>query len=1041
MIRWFVLHPLAANIFMALIIVAGLFSVYAVKTEVIPSVSVDWLQVSVPFPGISSQAIEQVGVEQLEQQILQIVGVDEVNSTISQGQLQVQVMLNAGSASRQTGIKSDVRALLDTLDRPSGAGVPSVFQVRIEPAVAALAMAGPGLTYFDLESVAQDIKRQLENISEVGEVSFYHPQSRETNIVLDPQAMAQLGLTAAEVAAALSRSRQIFAVGDMQEVGQRYRLRSVDQVDGSQVIGNPVIRRLPDGRSILLDDVAQIVLPPFVQGHRLNGHPAVLLAVKSAPGAGLVAVSDRLSHFMQELQPKLPPGFELALWQDTSKYFKARINLLLENGLFGFCLLFIILALVLHWRLSFWVSLGLPISFFGGFIILWISGYSLNMVSLFAFILVLGVLVDDAIIVGDSVYDTQQQWLVDAASMQPLAAKKALDERVVTSVQRVAKPVVIAAMTTLMMFVPLLFLPGDEGRMLRAIPVVVIATLGFSLVESLLILPAHLRLSPLKLQKRKPALLTYVPLALQLKEKFVKVVQLNCSRPWLAQAFFLGVFIILLAIMASGRVHYSFFAKIEGDLAVAQVVMEPGASEFELEVVLDQLESAALKLQKKHAQDTNLPDIKHVLRKHMQNSGTVLRGQVAIEMSTLGSREIAADQVATQWQAEVGELQGVDALTVQTTLNPQRDEVSFYLKSYDRSALEEAAVAMGRWLEQQQGVQIVDLEGATLEPQIEFDLNAYGASLGLTLEDIARQIRAVTAAGPLFDLALKSGESPVKLTLSDSGRLTSLAAVEQLPIITAAGQALLLGDVAVLTQIKRASLLSRANGTPSVRVSIKTTSDQYGQRWQDGLWRKDVQNVLARYYPEVEFLGGLYQQEQVDIEQYLMVSFALALVCMYALMSVLLKSYWLPLAVLYAVPFGLVGAVLGHWVLGISFTLYSLIGAFAVSGIVVNDNLVLLDRYEYHKGQQLDNPTSISLAVSQRVRAVLLTTFTTVLGMLPLIFESSIQSQFLKPMAVSLAFGIATATFVTLFLVPSTLAIFFRRTQSLKKNALGRVYV
>jgi multidrug efflux pump subunit AcrB len=399
-------------------------------------------------------------------------------------------------------------------------------------------------------------------------------------------------------------------------------------------------------------------------------------------------------------------------------------------------------------------------------------------------------------------------------------------------------------------------------------------------------------------------------------------------------------------------------------------------------------------------------------------------------MSTEGSRETPAEVVAQEWRQKISFPPNVESLQIQTSLNPSRHRVEFYLQAHERAPLEAASQALSNWLQTQSGVARVILDGAMLEPQVNMKVNSVSQGLNITLQDISQQVRSVMSEETLFELQTIAGPSPVRLRMTSPEGVQSLDELARLPIRTHQGHMVTLGDIATLSLIRKPLNLSRTAGQPSVQVTIeKNAKDAY---WSNGDWQGQIQRILKQHYPDVKFVSGFYQQEQAEIETYLLMSFVLALVCMYGLMSVLLRSYWLPLIILYAVPFGLVGAVIGHWVLDISFTLYSLIGAFAVSGIVVNDNLVLLDQFEQKRKAPLFQPMmgkmAIIASVQQRARAVILTTVTTVLGMLPLVLEASIQSQFLKPMAVSLAFGISTATFVTLFLVPATLAIFHHKT-------------
>jgi len=1001
---WFAHNKVAANILMGLIMAFGLIAMPQLQTEVVPSVQLDWLIVDLPFKGFTADAIEESGVVELEQRILSIKGVEEVTTQISHGTINMQIIMSPASSADQWKIKADIRSMLEGIERPPDSGNPSVQQINIEPAVALLAVSGD-FNHRDLKVIGRQVKEDLESLPAIGSVDFFQPNSAETQIVLDPVLLQQYSISAIEISQTLKRYYQQLNVGviggqagDIPIITRDHQL--ADQLPQGIDLESLVLRVYPSGGELKLGDVAHIAASAKNTAHRMDDQAAVILSVHNNNHAGLLDVDAALQGYLAKAQHSLPQGVELKIWQNMAKYYKSRSLLLQENGVIGLAILLVILTLSLKFRVGFWVSLGIPVAFLGALGVLWLSGNSLNMVSQFAFLLVLGILVDDAIIVGESIHSLQ------AKGYSPTAAA-------VFGTRQVAKPVIIAVLTTIIMFAPLLFLPGDEGRMLRSIPVVVIAALMFSLIESLLILPAHLasKASNNKITQRPASTSSWIqPIT-------VKILR----NPWSVISLAGALLLVVIGLAISGRVDYVFFAKIESDVASAHLTMVPGSSTKDFNHAMDTLESTALALQA-DPQQYAVPSIAHVLRfRSSSKPQAKAQGSVAVEMSTSAQREVSAEAVGKVWKSLLPSMPGVARIDMQTTLNNTPDIFEFRLQSNNRQALNDAYNGLKRQL-LTQNTDLTMTAEAFDEPHVLVTLNRFGIAQGVSSQELAGQIRLAFEPSEMFTINSPEGKTAVTLALPENLR-SSISALERMLVQvgtqnSATPQVMPLKSLANIQMTNQAAQLNRRQGRPSMLVQMDgidlAQSDQQ---------LAEIEQLLKQQWPAVSLDLTQFQTEKVIIERYLLISFAFALILMYGLMAALQSSYIKPLVILCAVPFGAVGAFIGHFVLAIPITLYSLIGAFAVAGVVVNDNLVLVDRYQELLKREGDKYRAIVGAVVSRSRPVILTTVTTVVGLLPLIIETSVQSQFLKPMALSLAAGITLASLVTLLLVPSILLV------------------
>lgn len=1033
-ISWMARNPVASNLFMIILIVGGLFMSSQIKQEVFPEFELDIVQITVPYPGASPEEVEQGVLLAIEEQVRGINDVKRVTSVAreSVGSVSVELILDADADKNLNDIKSAVDRITSL---PEDAERPIVQLLSNRREVISLILYGDQdeETLRQLAEVARD---GLLQDPEITQVELDGIRDREISVEISQDQLRRHNLTLEEVAGRIRAASIELPGGGIKTSGGELLLRTDERRDMGRELADIELRNAPAGGVVKLGDVAQIKdgfseedIATFFEGK-----PAVRLTVFRVGDQTPISVSDAVKDYLDKEQGNLPPGLSYAIWSDQSEIYRDRINLLLKNALLGLILVFAILGLFLQFELAFWVTLGIPISFMGSMLFMPVMDVSINMISLFAFIVTLGMVVDDAIVVGENIYARQQQGM-------------SLKEAAIQGSREIAVPVVFAILTTVAAFSPMMFVPGVFGKIFSVIPLIVVSVLIISLFESLFILPAHLghRALPFQIASdlwaslrgrdnhlttpddvptHSEGLLTR-PLHWVIENTYRPVIVRALRWRYLTFAICVAVFMVTVGLVAGGRVQFSFFPKLDGDVVTARARLPVGSPVEDTIKLRERLEAGLAKVLAENGGDEikrgQLSQVGVSIRGGGPDPGGASRGShiadVALFMVPTDNRNITASEFSKKWREAVGPIPGLDSLTFRYNIGPSAGSpINIQLSHRDVEVLEEAAARMAKELEVYSVKEIEDGfdEG---KPQYNFKLTSEALSLGLTEQNVARQLR-----GAFFGveaLRQQRGRDEVRtyVRLPYQDRRTEHT-LDQLLLRTPRGGEIPLSVAAhreldsAPTEIKRVDARRVINVTADIEDGAGNANEII-----DSV-RKNIMPGLLNDYPGLTYSLEGEQREQAESLGSLRSGALIALMIIFVLLAIPFGSYTQPIIIMSAIPFGIVGAILGHIFLGYELSLMSLMGIVALSGIVVNDSLVLIVAINEFRDE---GQTLIEAVVNggvRRFRPILLTSLTTFFGLVPMVAETSVQARFLIPMAISLAFGVMFATFIILLLVP-----------------------
>jgi multidrug efflux pump subunit AcrB len=746
---------------------------------------------------------------------------------------------------------------------------------------------------------------------------------------------------------------------------------------------------------------------------------------------GALEVANATKKYVEGLREQLPAGVSVSTWDDDSIILKQRIGLLLRNARLGLILVFACLAIFLNFRLAFWTTLGIPISFFGG---LWLMPYfdvTINMISLFAFIVVLGIVVDDAIVVGENIFEYLEQ------GMKPLDAA-------VRGVREMAMPVTFAIITTVAAFAPLLFVSGNMGKIMRQIPVVVIAVLLMSLVEALVILPAHLSGSgalfdritrPIAGGLNRLQLFVQELLRRWVRGPYRKSLAFALEWRYLTVSIALVALLLSVALVAGGFLKFSFMPKIDADNMIASLTMPQGTPAEQTESALKRMEDAALQVAAEYAEGRSEGSpglIRHMSATVGQQPSAGQRGpmgpassggdsshlgEVNIELLSSEERDVSSAVLLGRWRELVGEVPGAVNLTFQSNLFSAGDPVSVQLAHRDFDTLLAAVERLKVIIAEYPGAKDVTDSFLAGKKELKLELTPEGRTLGLTLSDLARQVRAGFYGQEVQRIQRGRDDVRVMVRYPEDER-RSLGDIETMRIRLPDGSEVPFTTVAVVEEGRGYATINRTDRRRVVTVSADVDEETANANEINRNLRSQVLPTLVHDYPGLSFDFEGEQREQAESMGSLRRNFIVAQFAIFALLAIPFRSYSQPLIIMSAIPFGLIGAVLGHLLMGLNLTMLSMFGMVALTGVVVNDSLILIDLINRQRADGVPMEQAIREAGERRFRPILLTTATTFLGLTPMIFETSLQAKFLIPMAVSLGYGIVFATAITLILIP-----------------------
>ena len=1020
-LAWMAQNMVASNLLMAMFILGGLLMIPRIKQEVFPEITLDTVSVSIVYPGASPAEVEQGTVLAIEEAIRGVDGIKKVTSTANESSAAVnaELLLSADKEQAYNDIKGEIDRITSF---PEDAEKPSVSLVSTRREVISLVLYGDQ-DEWTLKRFAEQVREDLLTDPDITVVEIEGIRQPEISIEVSQENLRRYNLTIEQVAGAVRLASIELPGGGIKTRAGEVLLRTNERrLDGDE-FHDIIVLSQRDGTQVRLGDIATIK-DGFQESDEelyFNGQRAARITVFRVGEQTPIEVSDAVKGYIDENASSLPPGLEYALWNDQSEIYRARIDLLLRNAFQGLILVLLVLGLFLELRLAFWVTLGIPISFLGAMFLMPGIDVSLNMISLFAFILTLGIVVDDAIVVGEAVFKHRKDGMghLDAA---------------IAGVREVGGPVIFSVLTTVFAFSPLLIVPGVMGKFFKVIPLVVIPILLISLVESLLILPAHLS------HGKPPSQRGFFGAVNRAQAKFgdglewavekfyQPSVAVAIKQRYLTLAISLGMLILTVGLIGGGLVKFTFFPKIEGDVIRTSVELPFGANAEDTRAAMMKIVEGA---QQTLTEQTGGEKISRGVlaqlgstprgggpRGGTGSSGSHLAG-VEIFLVDAGERDVTTAQFAERWREVVGAIPGVDNLSFSYDIGPgSGGAIEVELSHTDIEVLEAAAADLAVRLEDYNGVIEINDGFAAGKEQLDFKLKPAARTLGLTQTDLARQVRNAFYGAEAVRQQRGRDEVRVFVRRPFEER-TSEYDIETLLLRTNAGGEIPLGQAAEVVRGRSYTSINRQDGRRLVRVTADVDTKVTTANLVVSDLKTQVLDDLISKYPGLRWDMGGQQRDQAESFGALGNGFLLALIAMFGLMAVAFRSYIQPLIIMFSIPFGIVGAVLGHLVMGYSLSFMSMMGIVALSGVVVNDSLVLVDAINSYRRGGMGLSEAVIAGGVRRFRPIMLTTLTTFFGLAPMISETSVQARFLIPMALSLGFGILFVTFIALILVPT----------------------
>lgn len=1032
MIGWFAKNHVAANLLMVLIIAGGFFSLSTqIPLEVFPSIEFERISIRTSFGGATPAEVEEGVTIRIEESIQDLQGIKEITSQSSEGSSRVTVEVESGYDDRV--LLEDIKTRVDALNNlPADADKPNIYIPQSRREVISVVLAG-NLTERELRQLGEQVRDDLIDLPNVTQVELEGSRPYEIAIEVSEITLREYGLTFADVANAIRRGSLDLSAGSIKTQGGEVLIRTKGQAYRKEDFENIVILTRNDGVRLKLKDIARIedgfeetpILTKF------NNQPSVMVEVYRVGNQNAIDVADAVKGYIEQKRAQLPEEITITYWRDRSQIVKARLQTLIDNAIQGGILILILLTLFLRPAVAFWVCLGIPVSFLGGVLMMPYLGVSLNIISLFAFILVLGIVVDDAIVTGENVYSHFKR------HGDALRAS-------IEGTKEVAVPVTFGILTTIAAFVPLMLVEGRRGQIFLQIPLIVIPVLLFSLVESKIILPAHLKHLKSK-SEPKGGIVGQILTRLHLRtlgqllgrsqravadgfEEFV----FRFYRPMLASAIrqryftislFFGVSILIIATVMSGWMRFIFFPRVQSEVARAGLLM-PAGTPFEVTTThINRMTQMAQRLQEKYIDPTSgesliLNILSSVGSSGGSGAGRANVGRVWFEIESPEKRkvDVTSSQLVREWRQMIGPIPGAETVSYRAEIGRSSDPIDIKLSGNNFEQLQ--LVAEQVKLQLQTYPTIFDISDSLSDGKEELQLSIKPEAevLGVSLANLAQQVRQGFFG---FEVQrIQRGRDDVGVVVRYPAKeRQSLDYLYNMMIRTSSGAMVPFAEVAEIQPGRSPASINRIDR----RRTVNVTADLNKETANIPAIKKDIDELLEGVlvnFPGIKYSFEGEERERRESFQTLYWGLGFVLFVIYGLLAIPFRSYLQPLIVMISIPFGVVGAIIGHWIMGMDLTIMSFMGMLALTGVVVNDSLVLVDYINRRLREGIPLLEAVQQAGVARFRPVMLTSLTTFAGLMPLIFEKSTQAQFLIPMAVSLGFGVLFATFATLIAVP-----------------------
>ncbi|MEM7673291.1 MAG: efflux RND transporter permease subunit [Verrucomicrobiota bacterium] len=1006
-IAWFARNPVAANLLLFLIVTAGLLSTFSIEKTAMPRIALDLITVQMSYPGASPTEIERGICIKVEEALRDIEGIKKIESTAREG---------FGTVALEVEPEYDISEILDEVNIaigsiftfPENAEKPIVSRTKIIQDLIDIQIYGD-IDEFEMTRLAKEIRLELLNLGSVSRVDLDDIRPYEIAIEVSENKLQQHQVSLDDVAQAVRFSSVDLPAGVIKTDAFDLRLRTEGKAYTGKDFEEIVLKKTPDGGRVLIGDVAEVNdgFEEDRRNPRFNGKPSVSLSVYSVGGQSELELAQIVRDYVAEKQLELPEGVKIDTWLDVSFYLKGRLNMMIENLALGAFLVFILLGLFLKLKVAFWVVVGIPVCFLGTLWLMPQFEVSVNMLSLFGFILVLGILVDDAIVIGENIYSYVE---LNGPS----------EENVIAGARQVALPATFGVLTTIASFIPMLMIEGAFGPLWKAIGAVVVLALVFSLIESKWILPSHLMSLGRPGSNKQPR----GPIAFvqgKIDSGLKHVIQ-HIYRPLLEKALqfryatvalFVGSLILTGGVVAGGIIRFVFFPSLPSDFLVAQLQMENGMGFSDLQSAMVQIEDAMVEVDAEIESAEGEGVVKH-LRTSLSSRSS---GFMVVELNKSEARSIDGDQISRMWSEAIGDIAGVETFEIGGG-NDDFPALSVNLFGDDLAVLKEAAEDFSEEMTAYPGIFNESISLTEGPREAVLSITPEAEAMGLTLGQIASQVRAGFYG--IEAQRIQRGEDEVKVMVrypaDERGEVNDLESMffrlpngTTIPFTRVASVEFKTGYSAIQRLDSRRTVNINAMADRSIAEPEKIA------RELEGIFDEKY----AERYPGIDFkLTGQSQDAQESLGT-LATGLFLAMLVVYALMAIPLKSYVQPLIIMSVIPFGFIGAAVGHWILGLPISVLSMCGLIALAGVVVNDSLVMVDFVNQGVRKGVDITSAARDAGIRRFRAILLTSLTTFIGLIPILSESSLQAQIVVPMAVTLAFGILFSTLVTLILIPT----------------------
>ncbi len=1021
-VSWFAENHVAANLLMIFLLVAGAITALTMKLEIFPDTSLDYISISVEYPGASPSEVEEAVIRRIEEKVAGLAGIKRIDSTAREGfgTILIEVMKGWNLQKLLDEVKGEVDRIT-TL--PEEAEKPEVREMTRSHRVINIAVYGDAPEY-TIKHLAEKIKDDVTNLPGITLAELFGVRQGEIHIEISEETLRRHGLTLGQVSEVVKRASLDLPAGHVKTSGGEILIRTKGRRYHAPDYQDVAVITRSDGTKVTLGEIATLRdgFEDVDLYARFQGKPAALINVYRVADQNALSVANAVKNYIADIRPSIPAGVQIDFFEDRSEYLKSRIYLLLKNMALGLILVSVLLGLFLNLKLAFWVTLGIPISFLFGFLLLPTFDVSINMVSLFAFIMVLGVVVDDAIIIGENIFRKQEEGL------SPL-------EGSIEGALEVGRPVVFAVLTTIVAFWPLLMGTGTMGKIMRNIPIVVILVLLGSLVESLFILPSHL--AGWNHSASSPNFFNYKEKRLSrwlkwfIHHPYAKLLAFCLKWRYATAGFSIAVLFLTMGLWTGGWIKFTLFPKVESDVLVCSLTMPAGTPVDITTAAANHIERVAQEAfaEKDKERPENAPPLlEHsvtLIGIHLGGHGPTAGGakigghlaQIHLQLLESENREVSSAALVKLWRERVGQIADAESVTFQSELFRAGNPIEVHLSLDDHDKLVAAAEELKKELTGYPGVFDVADSFIPGKKEMQLKLKPAARSIGLTLNDLARQVRHAFYGAEALRLQRGQDEVKVMVRYPDSER-RSLGTVEEMRIRTPEGAEVPFSQVAEVNMEQGYVTIERAQR----RKVIKVTADVDETEANANEVRQHLEN---KYLPQLQqrHLGLRYViegegKEQKDSLGDVIRGFLIALLAIYALLAIPFRSFSQPLVVMAAIPFGIVGAVLGHLIMGFNLSLMSAFGIVGLAGVVVNDSLVLIDASNRIRRQGAGPQEAVTQAGALRFRAIILTSLTTFAGLTPMILERSLQAQFLIPMAISLGFGVLFATLITLLLIP-----------------------